>query len=199
MKIDIDTFDTYLRYYKSIEKMFINTIQYVSPSLPNQYTYSDEYTKIILLCGSEIDSVLKYICILNKQIPTNKDYSMVDYSKFLESGFFIDKSYTPTGFVTAKEKNIVAAPYKNISKGAKYAGLEWWRDYQAIKHNRMENAEKGNLKNATLLLVAYYILMLYLEDNLCEEDGSVIIPEERISDILIPCLEGTKKWTNIDG
>ena len=93
MEIDRITFEIYWSYYKSIENMFINTIQYVSPSKANKGTYSDEYAKIILLCGPEIDAILKLICKLEQIIPENRDYSMSDYSKFIDKIITIKESY----------------------------------------------------------------------------------------------------------
>ena len=55
-------FERYWSYYISIEIMFKKTNQYVSHSEKNQYTYSDEFAKIILLSCSEIDSLLKTVC-----------------------------------------------------------------------------------------------------------------------------------------
>ena len=52
MNIDRMTFEIYWSYYLSIEKMLVNTVQFVSPSEENENTYSDEFTKIILLSCS---------------------------------------------------------------------------------------------------------------------------------------------------
>ena len=78
-----DRFDIYWGYYLSIEKMLENTRQYVSPSYNNKDTYSDEFSKIILLSCSEIDSILKFLCESNGINKTGKYYKMEDYAKFL--------------------------------------------------------------------------------------------------------------------
>ena len=61
MKCSYNELQVYGRHYRNIEEMFIKTIQYVSPTKENENTYSDEYAKIILLCGSEIDSIFRLI------------------------------------------------------------------------------------------------------------------------------------------
>ena len=119
--IDRTTFEVYWSYYKSIENMFINTTQYVSPSKTNRKTYSDEYTKISLLCGSEIDAILKLICKMEKMKPEKRDYSMNDYAKLINESDELKKScYTPRCMTTTKEKFLIIAPFNEIQIGVKY-------------------------------------------------------------------------------
>ncbi|MBQ8902518.1 MAG: hypothetical protein IJY87_05640 [Bacilli bacterium] len=189
MTLDRMTFEVYWSYYKSIENMFIDTIQYVSPSKTNEKTYSDEYAKIILLCGSEIDSILKLICKLEKINPEKRDYSMNDYSKFISKSTILkEECYSPECMTTTKEKFIMESPFKNIKVGVPYSGLDWWKNYQALKHNRMKNAKKGNLQNTVSLLVAHYILIRYLINYLGKNYGIDYVKENNVSRILIPCL-----------
>ena len=189
MTIDRITFEVYWSYYKSIESMFVNTIQFVSPSITNKKTYSDEYAKIILLCGSEVDSILKLICKLEKLKPEKKDFSMNDYSKIINKSLQLkNECYCPSCMTTTKEKHIMTAPFENIKVGIPYSGLDWWKDYQALKHNRMKNARKGNLKNAVSLLVAHYVLIRHLINYLGKNYGIDYVKEHNVSNILIPCL-----------
>ena len=169
--------------------MFINTIKYVSPSKTNEKTYSEEYAKIVLLCGSEIDSILKLICKIEKVKPRNKDYNMNDYSDVIINKIKLDiETYTPNCMTTTNEKYMMITPFKTIKKGAPYGGLEWWKDYQSLKHDRVKNATVGNLKNAASLLIAHYILITHLINYLDESSGFNYVKEHNISNVLIPCL-----------
>lgn len=189
MNIDRMTFEIYWSYYLSIEKMFINTIQFVSPSKENEKTYSDEFTKIILLSCSEIDSILKLLCKLNKINLKEKEFNMKNYSKMLEKDKTIkNESYGPQYVSTINESFLAVTPFENINSNIKYAGLDWWEDYQYLKHNRMENAKKGNLKNALCSVSAHYILMTKLMDYLDEYAGQDYVKENNISNFLVPCV-----------
>ena len=189
MTIDRVTFEVYWSYYCIIEKMFINTIQYVSPSITNKKTYSDEYAKIILLCGSEIDSILKLICKLKRIKPQGRDYSMNDYSLMIDNEEAIKlQSYCPECMTTTKEKFLVSSPFKDIKTGIQYSGLDWWKNYQSLKHNRMKNAKKGNLQTTVNLLTAHYILIRHLINYLGKNYGIDYVKKHNISNILIPCL-----------
>jgi hypothetical protein len=189
LNIDRRTFEKYWSYYKSIENMFINTIQYVSPSKANKETYSDEYAKIIFLCGSEIDSILKLICKLENITPKNKRYNMGDYSIFIEKTASLkEECYCPRCMTTIKEEYLMIAPFNKIQIDKPYSGLDWWENYQSLKHNRMENAKKGNLQNATSMLIAHYILIRFLINYLEKNSGTDYVREHKESSILIPCL-----------
>lgn len=189
MNIDRMTFEIYWSYYLSIEKMLANTIQFVSPSEENENTYSDEFTKIILLSCSEIDSILKLLCKLNNIILTDREYNMKNYAKMLEKDTFIKhESYGPEYVSTINESFLLVTPFKDINSKIKYAGLEWWKDYQSLKHNRMENAKKGNLKNSIFSVSAHYILMTKLMDCLDEYAGHDYVKEHNRSKFLIPCV-----------
>ena len=49
-------------YFLSIEKDFIRTIDFVHLDAANAGAFSNEYAKLILLLGSEIDVVAKMLC-----------------------------------------------------------------------------------------------------------------------------------------
>ena len=187
--IDLNRLETYWGYYLSIEKMFVETRQYVSPSSDNKKTYSDEFTKIILLSCAEIDSILKYLCELENIDSPNKHYSMSDYAKLLGKNSCInDFGYIPFYNSSLTEKPIIVFPFVDLDENKPYANLKWWENYQKIKHDRIENVELGNLENATFSLVAYYVVirlsMNYLKSSALKE----YIENGHKSQCLIPCL-----------
>lgn len=187
--MDRNRFEIYWGYYLSIERMLEETRQYVSPSSDNRNTYSDEFTKIILLSCSEIDSILKYLCKIENIEPTNKHYSMVDYEKLLNRHSSIkDIGYTPFYNSSLTEKPLVAFPFADLDDNKPYANLKWWENYQKIKHERIENVELGNLENAVFSLVAYYIVIRLTMDYLDERSGIKYVKKNYNSNYLIPCI-----------
>lgn len=189
MRIDRMTYEIYWSYYISIEKMLINTIQYVAPSKENKNTYSDEFTKIILLSCSEIDSIFKLLCKLNDLDIDGKKYNMSYYAKLLEKNRHIKSETYGSGYVTTVNESFLAVtPFENINSKLRYGGLEWWENYQCLKHDRMKNAKKGNLNTAISSLAAHYILMRLLIDFLDEYAGVEYVKEHNTSEFFIPCV-----------
>ncbi|MGN0363652.1 MAG: hypothetical protein ACI4ET_12510 [Bilifractor sp.] len=182
-------FEMYWSYYISIENMLKKTSQFVSPSKENEKTYSDEFAKIILLSCSEIDSILKLLCELNGIIRDEKKYNMNIYVEAISKIRMVTElAYTPKLYTSANEISLVVFPFKNLKMDKPYAGLDWWKDYQSIKHNRIENAECGNLYNAVSAVSAHYILVRALIEFLNENDGKEYVRRHNWSDYLIPCV-----------
>ena len=42
--------------------------------------------------------------------------------------------------------NFSVTPFKNINANLPYANLNWWKDYQAIKHDRIHNVKRKSSK-----------------------------------------------------
>ena len=184
-----NTFEMYWRYYLSIEKMMNNTSQYVCPSEMNKKTYSDEFIKIILLSCSEIDSILKVICKENNILLEDRSYNMSVYAKTLLAQKDIkNMAYSPECATSSANSGIICYPFKDLDDKKVHAGLTWWRDYQKLKHNRLANAELGNLENAAYALTAHYILLRILMDMLSESSGREYVKEKYWSDYLVICL-----------
>lgn len=187
--LDRMRFEMYWRYYISIEEMLRKTSQYVSPSKENKKTYSDEFAKIILLSCSEIDSILKLLCKLNNIIHDDKKYNMNIYAEAIDKIRRVrELAYCPELYTSVNEKVLVVYPFQKLNKTKPYAGLDWWRDYQKIKHNRIENAECGNLYNAVSAVAAHLILVRALIEFLDEYNGKEYVQENKWSDYMIPCV-----------
>lgn len=182
-------FERYWSYYLSIESMLQKTSQYVSHSEKNQNTYSDEFAKIILLSCSEIDSLLKTVCKHKKIYSEEKYYNMLVYSKALiEVKDIKDFAFSTDPMTSINESSIIVFPFKGLDTKEKNAGLSWWSDYQKLKHNRLENAELGNLHNATCALTAHYIILRIMVDFLDEYSGKEYVKENNQSKFWIPVV-----------
>lgn len=188
--MDRDRFEIYWGYYLSIEKMLEKTRQYVSPSFNNKDTYSDEFAKIILLSCSEIDSLLKYLCKLKRINKNGKHYNMQDYAKLLKKINNIkDIGYCPFYNSSLKEEALVVYPFATLEQEKNYANLVWWKDYQSIKHNRIENAELGNLHNAVSAIIAHYIILKYAMEYIDNKESRDFVKNTYSSYYLIPVLK----------
>lgn len=171
------------QYYLSIENMLVKTNQYVAHSNKNKDTYSDEFTSIILLSCSEVDSLLKQLCF-NKSIKkSGKYYSMKDYVQAIEK-------HTDLGLATGIEMindNVISCfPFENIDSSKPYANLHWWKDYQSIKHDRIKNVAKGNLINAVNSVAAQHIILRILTDFISYSEGQEYIKKEYFSEYWVP-------------
>lgn len=189
INLERNFFEMYWSYYLSIERMIKNTSRYVCPSKFNKNTYSDEFMKIILLSCSEIDSILKLICKENNVVLKDKEYNMSIYAKVLEKQANIrQQSFSPKCETSNMSDAFICVPFEMLDSHKRYAGLKWWEDYQKLKHNRLDNAEVGNLKNAVYAITAHYILLRTMMDLLPENSGKEYVKKEYWSDYLVICV-----------
>jgi hypothetical protein len=72
-------------YFLSIEKDFNGTIDFVHLSPANAKAYSNEYAKLILLIGSEVDVIAKRLC--KKVSPHKRAKNIDDYRQVITKAF----------------------------------------------------------------------------------------------------------------
>lgn len=187
--LDRNRFEYYWSYYLSVEKMLEDTRKYVAVSEENKDTYSDEFAKIILLSCSEIDSILKLICKLRNIQKEDNQYNMKVYIGVLNEIENIKEiAYSRYPTTCINEELLIVRPFKTMDINKKYGGMDWWEAYQSLKHNRLENALKGNLNNAVTAVAAQYIIIRLLIDFLNEYDGMDYVKEHNVSEYFIPCI-----------
>lgn len=172
--------------YISIEKEFSSTIPYVSLSEENYGVYSNEYAKLLLQIGSEIDIALKYYCkILENNFTGN---TMTQYHDLLMRE---DKIFAKQEIQCQFEKNIIIRPWSNWLDSRK--SPYWWNAYNKVKHERNEigviNGEKkqyfkfANLENTLHSLAALYHIWIcsYYKLAVSEKEALLMpLPASRI-------------------
>ena len=180
-------FEMHWQYYLSIEKMLVNTNQYVTHTDKNKYVYSDEFSSILLLSCSELDSLFKQLCI-NRDIQNKRKYfNMEDYAQAIKISIDTDLGLA-TGTRVINDNNIIIFPFEHIDAAKPYANLKWWRDYQSIKHDRIKNVEKGNLLNVVNAVAAQFLILRSLIDFIDEANGKEYLMKHHLSDYWIPCV-----------
>lgn len=167
--------------------MLIKTNQYVTHSNKNRAVYSDEFASIILLSCSELDSLFKQLCTIRGIKSKSGYFQMRDYAPLIRETFTDDLGISPS-MRTWYEDGIIAFPFNKIDVSKQYANLGWWKDYQNIKHNRIQNTEKGNLLNAVLSVAAQFLVLRELIDHLDDQSGREYLKKNYWTKYWIPVL-----------
>ena len=148
---------TVWRFYLNLEKEFINTLNYVELSEDNYSTYSIEYEKLLLSIGSEVDILLKMLCkmVEGKNLQNIKEYAQIlcEYNNLTSTVIICD---------------INKQTYRPFEKWSENSSPTWWKDYNQIKHNRLDNdnRKKGNLENVILGMSGLYLLNRFCFRNI---------------------------------
>ena len=170
-------------YFLVLEKDFLQIERFVSFDLGdnilynnkscnnygNSLCYSNEFVKQYQSICSEIDVLLKIICLeLNGS--SNAD-NMKDYTNEVlnEWSEITDQKVTMKGIELQPFMNWKVNPFKSP---------DWWTPYNKVKHERITNYEKANLKNVLNSLAALYILEQYLVKYIGDRDKVYDVPND---------------------
>ena len=170
-------------YYLVLEKDFLDTERYISFEFGDNYlydshqiidygnsnTFSNEFVKQYQAICSEIDVILKSIC---KELGNTVANEMPQYTDLVLNQW----SHLPDQKV--KMKDIELQPLKNWSSNLVYKSPDWWKPYNCVKHERLENFRKANLKNVTNALAGLYILELYFVKFIGDRDSDMDVPND---------------------
>ena len=183
----------YWDYYLLLENDFVNTNRYIAfdlgdnnlydeaieitdvESYGNSLIFSDEYVKQYQSICAEVDTVLKAICC---EFSESKARSMPKYTKI------ILEQWPALSEQKVEFASAILQPFKDWKSiggdntKPEFSGLEWWRDYTDVKHNRIENYRKANLKNVVNSLAGLYTLELYLVRHIGTRDDKEDVPND---------------------
>lgn len=150
--ITFSTAKHHWNYYLAIESDLENMSRYIEFSNNNLNTYSIELTHILLSASSEIDVIMKQLCLLldsNSTVTNINDYKSVittNISNFVNEEISIDRY----GLV-----------YKPWIDWLDQKNPDWWRSYNKVKHERNSHFHEANLKNAINAVGALLITAIY--------------------------------------
>ena len=141
-------------FYLTLERDFINTLNYVTFSTDNFATFSVEFERQILSIGSEIDIVCKLLC--RELQPDVRPNNIRDYFTILSAldGFMSTQ-------VSYGIQNYMISPFENWTHET---SPSWWTSYNKLKHDRITdcNFKLGNLGNTFRALAGLYAANRFL-------------------------------------
>lgn len=162
-------YNLYWPIYQNLEKEFLSICEIIHVDDSQLEVYSMKIAELLIRTVVEIESIAKNLYFSNGgSKPDNKDlYFDTDCMALLVNLWDIDKKVvlvsSPNVFVT-KEENLILTPlHKSNKRGSSSA--DWCKAYQAVKHNRVKELKKANIKHFQRALAALYILNLYFKDE----------------------------------
>lgn len=173
-------------YYLSLESDVDNLSRYIEFSEDNYSTYSIELVRIFLSIGSEIDVVMKEICLA--LFPNCKASKINQYQKIIKA----ELPSLITESAICSKYGLSFKPWLNWDLGIK--SPEWWSQHNNVKHQRSDFYSQANLRNVLESLSALYIANIYLHHIICKKNYELIFS---ISDTL-PQLRTQLDFYRID-
>ena len=161
---------SYWRYYLTLEKRFIHTLNYVTLDDANNRTYSNEYASLLQGIGAELDSFFKVYCGFNLE----EEKTIADYVGIVLSDYPDIRNQEIVLCTGASIK-----PFKDWKVGTPAQSLKWWDAYNKIKHSRAINSKKASQGNVLKALAALYLLEMKYLKRIAATDKCIDIPDEQ--------------------
>lgn len=155
----------YWSVYKNLEDEFINLSKLIHINDKQLSVYSMKNSELIIRAAVEVESISKELYFMNGGTkPNDKNlFFDTDCIQLLESKWKLGKKQI---IVSAPylyfdlDENKILTPLKKANKRGT-SSSDWLKAYQAVKHNRSKNLEKGNFKNLIRSLAGLYLLNIY--------------------------------------
>lgn len=181
-----------------IEKVF----KYISPVQKNMETFGNELRNIIILACTEVESLWKDTLLSNNY--ANKKLTTKDYVELL-SILKLNEYKIKFNFYPDIEE---VSPFSNWNTKSTTQSLSWYSDYNAIKHDRLNEFSKATLKNAIesvsavviMLIAKYGYTNIYWKTKIENLISITEIPDWGFEDYYIPPIwsKDGLKWKEIN-
>ncbi|MFA6755735.1 MAG: hypothetical protein WCR97_04515 [Bacilli bacterium] len=129
-------------------------------------TYSPLIADLLVRICIEIESITKDLYKYYNGPKSKKGYLKFDYDciPYLDNILHFDNK---TVNVVASNMNLTQENHTKLLpfKIEKYQDSFYLKNYQAVKHNRYENLEKGNIESVLNALSALFLLNIYLKNE----------------------------------
>lgn len=193
----------YWSVYKNLEKEVIDLSNQVHFDDDQLSIYSVKISELLIRCSVEIEAISKDLFFkLGGQEPAEGDlYFDTHCLQLLEDNWLLSKKkliVSATNFYFQNEENRILTPLLKANKRGT-SSSDWKKAYQAVKHNRTLNLNKGNIKNLIRALGALFILNIYFKDevyNFETDSKATNFPINMGSEIFAIKLH---KWFSYDG
>lgn len=157
----------YWAVYKNLEKELIDISNIIHIDDKQLSTYSIKIVELLVRTAVEIESISKDLYFANGGTKANDntlafDSDCIDHLETLWKLSSKVVKISGMNIFLTKAENIELNPLDKANKRGK---CDWKKAYQAVKHSRSNNLEKGTLKNFIKALAALFLLNLYYRET----------------------------------
>ena len=194
-------YNDYIRQLSLIISDLFEVFKTVEPNNDNMNVYGNAFRNIIIFACTEVDALMKTVSLSNGIKSKYKKFNTKHYVRFKEP-MQIDR-YTLC-FQNIKELGEIS-PFKDWDQLNSTKSLSWYDAYNYIKHDRINNKEKANMRNAIDSVMAFAVVLMAQfgyrnatwNNNINKFIKVIKEPQWSIQDMYFPTNEG-EDWNYID-
>ena len=173
----------YWEYFKIIEADLESTGRYVDFNVSNYPVFSNEYARILMASGSEIDNVMKDLC---KEIdPSKSPKNIAQYFPIVTGKYsrFCEMKLTIPRF------GLAVKPWDDWEQNS---SPNWWKDgFNKIKHEREKHYSAANFGNCISSVAALLVVISYYYDV---SSKTMPLIDSRFGPLLFSIEEDSSDW-----
>ncbi|OCP09424.1 MULTISPECIES: hypothetical protein [unclassified Ensifer] len=140
-------------YFLALERDLIRTLDYVELHPDNADAFSNEYAKLLLLVGSEVDVVAKQLC---RTVPGGDNANnILGYQQALTAAF--PGIYSVD--INISRYSMSFKPWQAWEEESN--SPTWWKAYNEVKHERNSNYRVANQGNVATAFCGLLVLLMY--------------------------------------
>ena len=139
-------------YFLALEADLANLSRYVEFTPDNYRAYSIEMVHLLLASASEVDVVLKQLCVV--VAPEKRADNIEIYREVLQT---LDPSIAGVS-VSLPRFGLDLTPWANWQDDK---SPEWWVDHNKVKHERGTHFQKANLKNVLNAMSGLFVVLIF--------------------------------------
>jgi hypothetical protein len=143
---------TAIRGYHAIESDLRRLFEFVEPDNRNLDTFSTRIYELLLRAATEFESNCKAILLANGYT-SGGDWNIGDYKK-IESATRLSEYELRLSIWADSPRQI-----RPLHQWATGGSLPWYQDYNTVKHNRVDEFTRANLKNAVDAVAAVFAIL----------------------------------------
>lgn len=162
----------YWQVYLNLEREFLALSDTIYINDIQQEVYSMRIADLLIRTVIEIEALAKDLYLCNGgEVKSDKDlYFDTVCMAYLNKLWKLDQKVvlvSSPNIYFEKDENKILFPLNKADKRGT-SSSDWNKAYQAVKHNRVKDLSKGNLKHLLHGLAALYVLNLYYIDKRLE-------------------------------
>lgn len=149
----------HFRYFTILTHHLDEVRKFIEFDYRNMSTFSMELSKLVTLSGAEIGNLIKaFACSCDADYcDIQLDDEIFDMDKYKKAILTKYPRLVDTE-ITIDYTDITIRPWGNWSE----ITPTWWIDYVRLKNYRVNEEDKGNLKNVLYTLSAHLVLLMYI-------------------------------------
>jgi hypothetical protein len=133
-----------------------NIFRTVYPCTDNYNSFGFDIRNLIILACTEFESQIVGILKENEIRPKQKFYKTIDYVKLKDTLKLAEYEISFTRYPDLPH----ISPFTDWDKSNSTNSLDWYYNYNAIKHDRENNFNKGKLLDVINAITASYIIII---------------------------------------